>query len=74
MWDSLQTSVIIVENLSFLYFWNPSYVRRNVLAKAYAGISLRKQAATHVRRPRTSLVILFPKYDFHSFKMLYFPF
>ena len=31
MWDSFQTSAIIAENLSFLCFWNPSYVHRNVL-------------------------------------------
>ena len=30
MWDSFQTSFIIVENLHFLCFWNPSYVRKSV--------------------------------------------
>ena len=38
----------------------------------HAGICLRTQVATHVRRPRVSLVILFPKIDFFSFKRLYF--
>ena len=47
----------------------------------YVGICLRTraglhmQAATHMWRPRATLVILFPKIDFFcSFKRFYFPF
>ena len=72
MWDSFQTSTIIVENLSFLYFWNPSCVHRNV--PAYACFDLRMQVATHIRRPIATLVILFSKNDFCLFKRLYFLF
>ena len=42
MWDSFQTSAIILENLPFLCFWNPSCMRRIVLA--YACNGSRKQA------------------------------
>ena len=72
MWDLFQTSAIIAKNLYFLCFWNPSCVRRNV--PAYTCFSLRTQAMTHVHRLRATLVILFPKIDFCSFKRLYFPF
>ena len=40
----------------------------------YARMFMRTQAATHIYRPMTTLVILFPKIDFLSFKRLYFPF
>ena len=72
MWDSFQTSSIIAENLHFLCFWNPSCVRRSV--PVYACFGSRSQAVTHVRGPMATLVILFQKIDFCSFKMLYFPF
>ena len=72
MWDLFQTSAIIAKNLYFLCFWNPSCVRRNV--PAYTCFSLRTQAMTHVHRLRATLVILFPKIDFCSFKRLYYPF
>ena len=35
MWDLFQISAIIVENFSFLYFWNPSCVCKNVPAYTY---------------------------------------
>ena len=37
MWDSFQTSAIVAKNLSFLCFWKPSCIRRNVLAYACFG-------------------------------------
>ena len=72
MWDSFQTSAIIVENLPFSCFWNPSCVRRSVPAYAYFGPCT--QTAAHVRGPRATLVILFPKIDFCSFKSYIFHF
>ena len=72
MWDSFQTSDIIVENLSFLCIWNLCCLRRNVPGYACFGSSM--QAVTYVRRPRATLVILFWKIDFCTFKRLYFPF
>ena len=41
---------------------------------AYAGMCLRMHALARVCRLRATLVILFPKIDFCSFKRLYFPF
>ena len=41
---------------------------------AYASLGPCMQATAHVRGPRAILVILFPKINFCSFKMLYFPF
>ena len=41
---------------------------------AYACFGPRKQVAAHVRGLRATLVILFPKIDFCSFKRLYFHF
>ena len=72
MWNSFQTLAFIAENLHFLWFWNPSCVRRNV--PAYACFGLRMQATAHIRGPRATLVILFPKILFFSFKRLYFHF
>ena len=72
MWDSFQISTIIVENLHFLYFWNPSCVHR--IMPVYTCFGTRTQDATHICRSRATLVILFPKIDFCSFKRLYFPF
>ena len=40
----------------------------------YAGMCLPTHALAHVHRSRATLVILFPKIDFYSFKMSYFPF
>ena len=54
-WDSFQTLTIIAENLPFIFFGNPSCVRKNV--PAYACFSLYTQAATNVRKPRATLVI-----------------
>ena len=72
MWNSFQTSASIVENLHFLCFWNPSCVHRNVLT--YACFCLRMQAIAHICGLRATLVILFPKIYFCSFKRLYFHF
>ena len=72
MWDSFQTSVIIVENLHFSCFWNPSCVCRSVPMYTYFGSCT--QTATHVCGPRAILVILFPKIDFCSFKSYIFHF
>ena len=41
---------------------------------AYAGMCMHTQALAHIRRPRATLVILFPQIDFCSFKRLHFPF
>ena len=41
---------------------------------SYACFGSHMQAVTHVRKPRATLVILFPKLDFCLFKRLYFPF
>ena len=41
---------------------------------AYARMCLRTHALARVRKSRATLVILFPKIDFCSFKRLYFPF
>ena len=58
--------------LSFLILLNPSCIRKNM--PAYTCFSLHTQAATHICRPRATLVILFPKIDFYSFRKLYFHF
>ena len=71
-WDSFQTSTIIVENLHFSCFWNPSCVLRSVPAYIYFGLCT--QTAAHVRGLRAILVILFPKIDFCSFKSYIFHF
>ena len=47
-------------------------MRRNV--PAYACFGLRMQATAYIRGPRATLVILFPKILFFSFKRLYFHF
>ena len=41
---------------------------------AYACSISRMQAMTHIRRPRATLVKLFPKLDFHSLKGYIFHF
>ena len=66
MWDSFQTSAIIVENLYFLYFWNPSYVRMSMLTHACFGPCT--QDATHIRRQRAILIIYFQKNIFAHLK------
>ena len=40
----------------------------------YTGMCLPTHALAHVHRPRATLVILFSKIDFYSFKRLYFSF
>ena len=72
MWDSFQISAIIAKNLYFLCLWNPSCIRKSV--PTYACFGPRMQAVAHVRGLRATLVILFPKIDFCSFKRLYLPF
>ena len=72
MWDSFQTLTIIVENFYFLCFWNPSCVRKRIFA--YTCFRPRTQTTAHICGSRVTLVILFPKIDFYSFKKLYFPF
>ena len=72
MWNSFQTLVIITENLSFLYLWNPSCVHR--IVPTYACSNSHTQAANHIRRPRVTLVNFFPKIEFCLFKRLYFSF
>ena len=47
-------------------------IRKNV--PVYVCFSSCMQATIHVHRPRATLVILFPKIDFCSFKRLYFLF
>ena len=72
MWDSLQTSTIITKNLSFLCFWNPSCLRKSMLA--YACFGSRTQASTHVHGPRATLVFYFRKYIFAYLKCYIFHF
>ena len=59
-------------NLYFLCLWNPSCIRKSV--PTYACFGPRMQAIAHVRGLKATLVILFPKIDFCSFKRLYLPF
>ena len=66
MWDSFQTSAIIKENLHFPYFWNPSYVRRNVLVYTYFGPHT--QAIDYIRGPVATLVFYFEKEIFAYLK------
>ena len=40
----------------------------------YAGMCLHTHALAHIRRLMATLVFLFPKIDFCTFKTLYFPF
>ena len=49
-----------------------SYVSESLAV--YTRMCLRMQALAHVCRPMATLVILFLKIDFCSFKRLYFPF
>ena len=63
MWDSFQTLAIIVENLAFYAF--------ETLA-VYVKMCLRMYALARIRRLRATLIILFPKKDFCSFKSLCF--
>ena len=58
MWDSFQTSAIIIENLPFLCLWNPNCICKSV--PVYACFRPCMQAAAHIRGPKATLVILFP--------------
>ena len=48
-WDSFQTLTIIAENLPFIFFGNPSCVRKNVPAYV-AKTCVRKHIPTYVAK------------------------
>ena len=63
---------INTENLSFLCFWNLTYVRK--LVPAYTCLRLRMQVHACVHRPRAFFGLSFPKYIFCSLKSYIFYF